>query len=192
MKVNKGLDLGEATVLNDINHELYMLAVFVCRDKEQLDEYRNNGASRHSLFLSTKKVREQEEKIQEMLRENSSLLNCWIHLDGTTLLSNSMKIQYSEVGRELLLKAGADPDVTDCIGHTSLHRASYPFTRSSVCSVELLLDYNADASITDPFGRTALYYVREAYEQSLQSQNNAFIKSCEKVIILLEAAEQKK
>jgi len=59
----------------------------------------------------------------------------------------------------LLLKHGADPNVQDDRGVTSLHEA---VRRNKVDAVKVLLQHGADPAIRDSEGKTPTDYAREA------------------------------
>ena len=55
---------------------------------------------------------------------------------------------------EMILENGADPHISDHMGHTALHRAA---SKGNVNMVKLLLSRMADLDQRDSTGSTALY-----------------------------------
>ncbi|XP_066300065.1 26S proteasome non-ATPase regulatory subunit 10-like [Branchiostoma lanceolatum] len=74
-------------------------------------------------------------------------------INGDTALHEACRGGHDKVA-ELLLKNGADLNVTDKVGYTALHRAC-KVGHDKV--VELLIKNGADLNVTDWFGDTALH-----------------------------------
>ncbi|MBK5912127.1 hypothetical protein CCR85_11575 [Rhodothalassium salexigens] len=96
-------------------------------------------------------------KMTEFLLENGANVNIKDRQSGETALMHFTRRGHL-AGVETMLKAGADPDVTDRNGETALMKAAR-LRRFRV--VEALLDAGADVDKTDYTGRTALAYAEE-------------------------------